>query len=189
MTYELRKVYVLRIGHRPSRDKRITTHVALVARAFGASGFLLADVRDTELEERIKKVCERWGRKDFVIITGVNPIKYINEWKAKGGLVIHLTMYGINLDNVIDNIRSSERDLLIVVGASKVPREYYEISDYNIAIGHQPHSEVSALAIFLDRLYKGAELHFIFPDAKVRIEPSPRGKKVVKVGEELGSRR
>ena len=27
----------MRIGHRPERDKRITTHVALTSRAFGAS--------------------------------------------------------------------------------------------------------------------------------------------------------
>ena len=40
------KVYVLRIGHRPGRDKRITTHVALVARAFGANGFILGDTCD-----------------------------------------------------------------------------------------------------------------------------------------------
>ncbi|MCC6052717.1 MAG: tRNA (cytidine(56)-2'-O)-methyltransferase, partial [Desulfurococcaceae archaeon] len=42
----MRKIYVLRYGHRPERDKRVTTHVALVARAFGASGFILGDVVD-----------------------------------------------------------------------------------------------------------------------------------------------
>ncbi|MGI0148094.1 MAG: tRNA (cytidine(56)-2'-O)-methyltransferase, partial [Thermoplasmata archaeon] len=39
------RVTVLRLGHRPSRDKRVTTHVALVARAFGAAG-ILVDVAD-----------------------------------------------------------------------------------------------------------------------------------------------
>ncbi|TLZ95287.1 MAG: tRNA (cytidine(56)-2'-O)-methyltransferase, partial [Methanobacteriota archaeon] len=29
-------ITVLRLGHRPARDKRVTTHVALTARAFGA---------------------------------------------------------------------------------------------------------------------------------------------------------
>ncbi|MGC9107424.1 MAG: tRNA (cytidine(56)-2'-O)-methyltransferase, partial [Infirmifilum sp.] len=29
------EVVVLRLYHRPDRDKRVTTHVALVARAFG----------------------------------------------------------------------------------------------------------------------------------------------------------
>ena len=36
-----KRVIILRLGHRPERDKRITTHVALTARAFGAEGMLL----------------------------------------------------------------------------------------------------------------------------------------------------
>ncbi|WP_192806472.1 RNA methyltransferase [Saccharolobus islandicus] len=34
----MKDIYVLRLGHRPARDKRVTTHVILVARAFGAKG-------------------------------------------------------------------------------------------------------------------------------------------------------
>ena len=34
-------IIVLRIGHRIGRDKRITTHVALVARAFGANKIII----------------------------------------------------------------------------------------------------------------------------------------------------
>ncbi|TFG70124.1 MAG: tRNA (cytidine(56)-2'-O)-methyltransferase, partial [Methanomassiliicoccus sp.] len=29
-------IVVLRLGHRPERDQRVTTHVALTARALGA---------------------------------------------------------------------------------------------------------------------------------------------------------
>jgi len=173
-------VYVLRIGHRPGRDKRVTTHVGLVARAFGADGFVLADIVDENVITSLRKVCNIWGRKDFNIIAGVSSREFIREWKERDGLVIHLTMYGIHVDNVIDEIRASQKNLLVIVGAEKVPRYYYEIADYNVAIGHQPHSEVAALAIFLDRLFKGAELHFIYSDAKIRIEPCPRGKKVIK---------
>ena len=36
-------VAVLRIGHRPERDQRVTTHVGLAARALGARGMLAAD--------------------------------------------------------------------------------------------------------------------------------------------------
>jgi tRNA (cytidine56-2'-O)-methyltransferase len=64
------------------------------------------------------------------------------------------------------------------VGASKVPREIYSMADYNVALGHQPHSEVSALAVFLDRLFDGRELTSTFKDAKIRIIPSQQGKKV-----------
>ena len=34
-------IVVLRLGHRPERDARVTTHVGLTARALGASGMLL----------------------------------------------------------------------------------------------------------------------------------------------------
>ena len=173
-----KRVYVLRIGHRPERDKRITTHVGLVARAFGANGFVLGDVCDERVMESLRDVLRRWGG-NMELICGVNSRRYVIEWKKTGGEVIHLTMYGLHVDDVIEEIRSSPKPKLIVVGAEKVPPFFYENSDYNVAIGNQPHSEVSALAIFLDRLYMGSELHYEFPNAKIKIIPSPRGKKVV----------
>jgi len=177
---EVVKIYVLRIGHRPSRDKRVTTHVGLVARAFGASGFILGDVRDEAVLKSISKVCSLWGGSSFHVEDGVNSLNYVKKWRELGGLVIHLTMYGLHVDDVIEEIRNSGKDLLVVVGASKVPREYYELADYNVAIGHQPHSEVAALAVFLDRYFKGGELRFIFSDAKLYVVPSPKGKLVVR---------
>jgi tRNA (cytidine56-2'-O)-methyltransferase len=177
------RIYVLRYGHRPMRDKRITSHVALVARAFGAHGFVLGDIVDEKIRETIRKVEERWGGR-LDVIMGVNSRKYTLEWKKKGGIVVHLTMYGLHIDDVIDEIRKCNRDILVVVGAEKVPPFFYEVADYNVAIGHQPHSEVAALAIFLDRYYMGRELHISFPDAKIIIEPSPRGKRVRVIAEE-----
>ena len=176
------KIYVLRYGHRPERDKRITSHVALVARAFGAHGFILGDIVDEKIMETIRKVEERWGGKLHVEM-GVDSRKYVLNWKKKGGVVVHLTMYGLHIDDVIDEIRSLEKDILVVVGAEKVPPFFYEHADYNIAIGHQPHSEVAALAIFLDRYYQGKELYLSFPNAKLIIVPSPRGKKVITIAE------
>ena len=171
------KVYVLRIGHRPERDKRITTHVGLVARAFGANGFVLGDICDQHVIDSLKGVLDRWGGK-LELICGVDSKKYCKEWKRSGGEIIHLTMYGIHVDDVIDEIRRSPKPKLIIVGAEKVPPFFYEIADYNVAIGNQPHSEVSALAIFLDRLYEGKELHVYFENAKLRIIPSRKGKRV-----------
>lgn len=176
------RVCVLRIGHRLERDKRVTTHVALTARAFGASCFVLGDIEDQSVSESLRKVCERWGCGDFKYLSGVSSVKFIEEWKSLGGSVIHLTMYGLHIDDVINSIKSLSRDMLVVVGASKVPKIFYELADFNVAIGHQPHSEVAALAIFLDRLFGGEELHLIFSDAKYYIEPSVKGKKVVRVG-------
>lgn len=181
------RVYVLRLGHRPERDKRITTHVGLVARAFGANGFILADICDEHVMESIRGVLERWGGR-MHLECGVPGKRYVREWKRSGGEVIHLTMYGLHVDDVIDEIRESPRPKLVVVGAEKVPWFYYEEADYNVAIGNQPHSEVAALAVFLDRLYMGEELRVEFPGARLRIVPSPRGKRVVSLerGENAG---
>lgn len=173
------RLVVLRLGHRPERDKRVTTHVGLVARAFGASGIVLGDVKDEKVVKKLRKVCEMWGHKDFLVLDGVNSIEYIRNWKELGGIVVHLTMYGLHIDDVMDVIKSLNKDILVIVGAAKVPRIYYELADYNVAVGHQPHSEVAALAIFLDRFYEGKELRFIYSDAKLRVEPSARGKRVV----------
>ncbi|MEM4661994.1 MAG: tRNA (cytidine(56)-2'-O)-methyltransferase [Desulfurococcaceae archaeon] len=172
-----RKIYVLRYGHRPGRDKRVTTHVALVARAFGAHGFLLADVVDEVVYRALAKVLETWGG-SMHFEMGVSSVEYCKRWKADGGLIVHLTMYGLHVDDVLEDIKRDPRDVLVVVGARKVPRFFYEIADYNVAIGHQPHSEIAALAVFLDRLNEGRELHLEFTNAKIKIIPSPRGKLV-----------
>lgn len=173
-----KRVYVLRLGHRPERDKRITTHVGLVARAFGANGFILADSNDISVIDSLRKVDKSWGRRLLTIEYGVNSIKYINEWKKNGGEVIHLTMYGVNIDYVIDKIRRSPKDKLVIVGAEKVPGVIYELADYNVAIGFQPHSEVAALAIFLDKLFSGKELYYEYSGTRIRISPKVKGKRV-----------
>jgi tRNA (cytidine56-2'-O)-methyltransferase len=172
----MRKVVVLRMGHRPLRDKRVTTHVALAARAFGADGIILADVRDRGVEESVRKVVELWGG-DFFIRSGEPWRKVIEEWRSSGGSVVHLTMYGIPLDEALPNLKG---DLLLVVGAEKMPADVFDLADFNVAVGHQPHSEVAALAVLLDRIFKGTELKKEFKKGKLRIIPSKKGKKIEK---------
>lgn len=168
---------VMRIGHRPKRDVRITTHVALVARAFGAGGFVL-EGNESGLKSVID-LTERWGGTGkFSMESTDNPKAFIKEWKKKGGVVVHLTMYGINIVES-EALKSVSAPMLIVVGAGKVGRWYYDNADYNIAIGNQPHSEVAAVAILLDRLYGGKELMAGFKGAKLRIVGMKRGKKVI----------
>ena len=164
-------IVVLRLGHRPERDKRITTHVALVARAFGASGIILAS-RDERIKEKIEDVVNRWGGDFFIDFTDWK--EYIRKWK---GIKVHLTMYGLPIDEVMPEIKK-HKDILIIVGAEKVPGEIFKLADYNVAIGNQPHSEVAALAVFLDRYYEGKELKKDFK-GKLRIIPSKNSKIVV----------
>ena len=171
------EVSVLRIGHRFVRDDRITTHVALVSRAFGASTIYMTEV-DKSIKESIAKVGNIWGgESDFNIEIVQDWKNVIYSWKKNSGKVIHLTMYGINVDDAISEIWKLTK-ALVIIGAQKVPREVYTLADYNVAIGNQPHSEIGALSIFLDRVFKGEELKKNFRGAKLRIIPNGKGKRV-----------
>ncbi len=172
-------VEVLRLGHRGDRDKRISTHVALTARALGADKIIFT-VEDEHVENSVKKVVESWGG-NFKFVVEKHWRKYIKEFK-KRGVVIHLTMYGANINEMMPEIKKigRDKDILIIIGAEKVPKEVYELADYNISVGNQPHSEVAALAIFLDRLFEGKTLYRDFEDAKIKIIPSNKGKVVIR---------
>ena len=143
-------IEVLRIGQRIVRDDRVTTHVALVARAFGATKIYMNEV-NPEIRDTINKINETWGGKFKIEI--ITKWKDIINSKKNTSKIVHLTMYGENINEIQDKIQQ-EDNILIVVGAEKVPREVYEQAHYNVSIGNQPHSEVSALAILLDRLQK-----------------------------------
>jgi tRNA (cytidine56-2'-O)-methyltransferase len=160
-------VEVLRLGHRPIRDKRITTHIALVARAFGADKMVLPE-SDENIEKSVRSLVENWG--------GNFSVETTDDWKSYvksfDGSVAHLTMYGMPVDTVARDIKG---DVLVVVGSEKVPRFVFDNADHNISIGNQPHSEVSALAIFLDRFFGGAPLKRDF-GGKLQIHPSSRSK-------------
>jgi len=178
-------IAVLRLGHRPERDKRITTHVALTARAFGADKIIISAEEDEHVRESVEDVVNRWGG-PFEIDFNPSWKKILRKWREKG-VIVHLTMYGIHVDEAMPKIKEelkSGKDILVVVGAEKVPREVYELAHYNVAIGNQPHSEVAALAVFLDRLLDGEGLRKEFKGARLRIIPQEKGKKVIPLGEE-----
>jgi len=171
MVYE-----VVRIGQRIVRDDRVTTHVALVARAFGASKIFMSEV-NPEIKDTLDKITKTWG--------GNFSIEFIDSWKSvlkrkkeSGFKIVHLTMYGENINEIQFQLQK-ETDVIIVVGAEKVPREIYEYADYNVAIGSQPHSEISGLAILLDRIQVGNQFNNIFSGGKRRIIPTKKGKNVV----------
>jgi tRNA (cytidine56-2'-O)-methyltransferase len=168
-----KEVIILRIGHRPERDQRVTTHVGLTARALGGTGMYLA-ASDKGVVESINDVVSRWGG-DFFCQDNVKWRSSIRDWKAHGGTVVHLTMYGLNLPDVIDDIRIHEK-ILVIVGAEKVPGEIFGLADFNVAVTGQPHSEISSLALFLDHFFSGLELRNEFSGARMRIIPSKAGK-------------
>ena len=84
-------------------------------------------------------------------------------------------MYGEKYKSAIDRMPRDE-PVVVIVGGSKVPGEIFKVSDYNVSVGNQPHSEVAALALFLEHWTKGEGLENEFPDAKLTIEPSADAK-------------
>jgi len=169
------KIEVLRIGQRLVRDDRVTTHVALVSRAFGASKILMQEV-NPEIKRTISEINRTWGSTFEVEI--IDDWKKVLKSKKSSFKIVHLTMYGENIDSVKDKLKQ-EKQILIVVGAEKVPREVYDLADYNVAVGNQPHSEISALAVLLDRILQGRQFLKKHENAQKEIIPTKRGKKVL----------
>lgn len=166
-------VVVLRLGHRPGRDERITTHVGLTARALGADRFVLA-ATDAGPLERIDEVTERFGG-PFETRQIDHYRHFLSDWT---GSIVHLTMYGMPIQDEMASIPRDE-DVLIVVGAEKVPFEIYEQADWNLAVTNQPHSEVASLAVCLDRFFDGDGLDRSFTNGTHRVIPQETGKRVV----------
>ncbi|UJG42469.1 MAG: tRNA (cytidine(56)-2'-O)-methyltransferase [Candidatus Heimdallarchaeum endolithica] len=172
------EIVVLRLHHRITRDKRMSSHLALVARAFGAQKLVYSGEYDNRIEQTVTQIVESWGG-NFGVEYTQNERQFVKQWKKDGGIVVHLTMFGIEIDDVVDEIRKVDKDILVIVGGAKVEIEFYHLADFNIAIGHQPHSEVAALAICLDKITNGKGRKRRYSDARVEIEPCKKGKKVI----------
>ena len=198
--HEAREVAVLRYGHRPGRDDRMTTHVGLTARALGADRVIFPD-NAGQSAETVRDITDRFGG-PFAVELREDQRAIVRGWD---GVVVHLTMYGERVQEVEAAIRgavglsaagadvdagddvdaeadpTAPRDLLVVVGGEKVPWALYERADFNVGVTNQPHSEVAGLAVFLDRLFEGAELDREWVDADREVVPEPTGKTVVDV--------
>ncbi|WP_135806191.1 tRNA (cytidine(56)-2'-O)-methyltransferase [Halorussus marinus] len=181
------EVAVLRLGHRPGRDERMTTHVGLTARALGADRAVLAGDASKSVDT-IADITDRFGG-PFAVELTESPRRVLREWDGK---VVHLTMYGERVQDVEGAIRRAHRGgdggvgepILTVVGSQKVSFDVYEAADWNVGVTNQPHSEVAGLAVFLDRLFDGRELDREWVGADRRVVPEETGKTVVPTDEE-----
>jgi len=171
------QVTILRLNHRAHRDHRISTHCCLVSRALGADQIVYTGQQDKEMEATVHHVAEQWGGK-FTVQHAKAHKEVIKEWKKKG-FVVHLTMYGLPFHENMQRIPKN-KDMLVIVGGEKVPGEVYQMADLNLAVTNQPHSEIAALGLFLDRYFSGKELDKDFEKPKLKIVPQERGKKVDK---------
>jgi len=178
------EIAILRLGHRLPRDERMSTHVALVARAFCAKRMVYSGQHDSGLESSVSRLVANWGG-DFTIAYEKNFRKAIKEHREMGFTIVHLTMYGMPLPERLAEIKNKSQKLLIIVGSEAVPGDIYQLADFNVSVTSQPHSEVAALAIMLDRLMEGKELERGYGKGfrgRMAIEPDERGKKVSELG-------
>ena len=166
-------VYVLKLGHRIHRDYRLDTHLALAARAFLADKLYYSGQKDSKFEDNINKVTKKFGG-NFCVDFISNHLNFIKHFNGKK---VHLTMYGIEIKNKIKELKQFD-ELLIIVGGEKVPPNIYQISDYNISVTNQPHSEVASLAIILDKYFNEKEFSLDFKNAKRKIIGVEKGKKI-----------
>jgi len=173
-------ITVLRLGHRAGRDDRISTHVGLTARQWGADEIVYSGQHDQNMIDSIEDVVERWGG-DF-------KVSYQSDWEKVfrkfDGFRVVLSMFGEKLDKGMETVENREdEDILVIVGGEKVPSWLYEEADLNLSVGSQPHSEVAALGVFLHELNSEA-IYRDFEGANLEVAPSPHGKEVKNLDEE-----
>lgn len=150
--------YVLRLNHRIERDKRLTTHIALIARAFGCKGFIYTGEEDLKLEESITKVNSNWSANhEYIISYWDDWIKNLKLVLQTNTILVHLTMYGHKIQEMQQEIQNcyykEKKNIIFIVGGAKVPDIIYKLSKYNVSVTNQPHSEAGALAVALDRVF------------------------------------
>ncbi|RZD52175.1 MAG: tRNA (cytidine(56)-2'-O)-methyltransferase [Methanobacteriota archaeon] len=172
------RLSVLRLGHRRERDKRITSHLGLTARAFGADEVILAGEEDPGALETWNSVTSRFGG-DFECRYEAKPLSWLRRFvqdsgDGEAGTLVHLTMYGEPLRKAIIKIDTS-KPILVVVGG---------LATHNISIGNQPHSEVAALAVFLDSFVGPLDDAEHFAGGEIRVVPSADRKRVVTAADE-----
>ncbi|MFH1256364.1 MAG: tRNA (cytidine(56)-2'-O)-methyltransferase [Candidatus Diapherotrites archaeon] len=174
-----KEAVVFRYGHRSVRDYRVTSHCCLVARAFGAKKIIINGAQDESIENTVRGVSKRWGN-GFSVEFEENWRNGLKKLKEGGYLIVHATMYGLPLQKVEKKLKN-EKKICVVAGSQKVEREVYNLADMNVSVTQQPHSEIAAIAMLLDRFFTGKELGKKFAGAEQKIIPHAKGKKVEKI--------
>jgi tRNA (cytidine56-2'-O)-methyltransferase len=147
----------------------------LTARAFGADEVILAGEEDPSALETWNSVTEKFGG-DFECRYEAKPMGWLRRF-SKNGTVIHLTMYGEPWREAVESI-PRDAPVVVVVGGTKVPGEIFRIADHNVSIGNQPHSEVAALAVFLESWMGPINESIRFAGGEIEVVPSERAKRV-----------
>lgn len=140
-------------------------NLAETARAFGASEIAFTSASDAKLKQKISTLNSKWGGK-FSVLFIKNYMEFIHS-KAPYKKVL-LTRYGTPISKSIYTLRTY-KNLLIIITMREAQKSVERLVDFRVSITTQPHSSVSALAVFLHMFYEGRELALHFENAKYKI--------------------
>lgn len=139
--------------------------IALASRAFGASSVIFTSRKNNKLVNYFKSVNRQWG--------GRFEIRFERDWERvleekKRYEKIYLTKSGAPIGKMMYRIRTYKNILLIATLAENL-KKLDGMIDYNVSVTTQPHSSVSAIAVFLHMFFSGRELAVRFNNARSKI--------------------
>ncbi|MEM0149397.1 MAG: hypothetical protein QXW10_00675 [Candidatus Micrarchaeaceae archaeon] len=140
-------------------------NIAETARAFGASEIVFNGKPDASLKRKISLLNSKWGGK-FSVLFISNYMEFIKT-KASYKKVL-LSRFGTPISKCIYTLRTY-KNLLVIITMKEAQKSVSRIADFSVSITAQPHSGVSALAVFLHMFYEGRELAMHFENAKYKI--------------------
>ena len=105
------EIEVLRIGQRIVRDDRVTTHIALVARSFGAKRIYMNEI-NPEINNTVSKINKTWGG-NFAIENITEWKKIIRKKKNESVKIVKFSTVSINFLGLISAGKKSIFEFLI----------------------------------------------------------------------------
>ncbi len=157
--------------------REVITDICMTSRAFGASKVAFTCKKDKAVARMIGRISREWGGK-FSISFGADYKKMMGN--SPNYKTVFLTQYGLPVEKVKHSLRTYKNVMLVVASSEDYTMRLIQSADFNVSITTQPHSSVSAIAVFLHTYFDGRENAMQFENARMKVIPSERGMKVQK---------
>lgn len=157
--------------------REVMTDICMTSRAFGASKISFTCNEDRKVANAVGKISDAWGGK-FAISFNADYKKMMSN--SPNYKKIFLTQYGLPVQKVNHSLRTYKNIMVIVSLTDALAQRLIDAADFNVSITTQPHSSVSAIAVFLHTYFNGRENAMQFENAKMKVIPMERGIHVKK---------
>ncbi len=139
--------------------------IGLASRAFGASSVIFTSRSKPKLVRYFRAISSKWG--------GKFDVRYEKDWERvisekRGYEKIYLTKSGAPIAKMMYRVRTY-KNILLIATLSENLKKLDERVDYKVSVTTQPHSSVSAIAVFLHVFYSGRELAIRFNNARYKV--------------------